>query len=1843
MRKWMGLCFLFIVSMFANELPLNLTYWDLSSSQPVVLTLVFSEAVVGTKDVASMKEELSRKVFFDFSPKLNYTLQVIDEKTVALTIKDTLLPAKRYYLTVKTTEKAMQQFTIGGKIFRANTPLFFETPKQSVSSATRASRLPDSEIRLFFSLPVDLKNLEKVIKITPSITFSMMYVTNRGRIFSNEVVIYPRGEKTNTLYTLTIDRSLTPVGGELPMAEDFRFFYKTYEPFTVEKIFLAEEDREYESYGGNTIVIKFNNGIADIPDEMLRRWVTVSPAVSFLSFEKDDNVLYLRGNFVPYQRYNLSIQSFLRDEFGQTLGREVSYSFQATPSPSYVYVPTGYLIMENYLANLLSLKTINIEGISFSYVSLTNPMEIAKFLLERNPAEMIDKLAQEKKEFQLPEKWNSFEIYKIPLKRYHPSDEGFLLYKVQVKRRTPASKYAWTPQAYYGYIQFTDISATFKEGPWGNMIIVRSLKNNAPVSNAKVYGYDTNTRRWVLAGVTSRAGILLETNVLSSLYMVESEKSRFYISSSYNHSFQVQYGYEGYSEKPGCLVFSDRYLYQPGERVFLKGIYRFRYKDSWVIEPKRKGAFRVEVYNSRDEMIAKTNFSSTSRGSFDFWVDIPKDAPTGEYGVRIFFEGDERYKDSWYSSFQVEEFRPARAEMRIQANKPLYLTGEKMKLDLIGWYLFGAPVGNSVNYTVSFRSSPYRSKSFPLYTFSSRQWWYEYDEDEYGGDWYRFSEIASGTLEPNAEGVASTTVDLSSIYDDGYLSIFARTTLPDETPVSGYKSDIEVRKELHLGIRLPSFFHSVNKPFSISLVALNEKDQVVTNQAVLVVTHHEWKSFRVAGHGGRFQWEWREVTTPVYSNQLAVHQSSVSLQIEKPGYYTATVYEKAGGGLVPHGRTWFYALGGGFYGWRIDDDERTEVISDKSEYSVGETATLLIQNPYPSARAVITVEREKFYKSYEIPATNSMLTFTLPIEEEYIPNIYVSVMLYTGRTGTNKVSNDVDYARPQYRIGYANLRVIPKEKTLSLMITTDKETYEPREKVKARVRVRDRSGNPVSAEVTLSVADRGVLNLVNYTLPNPLQYFYAPRGLAISTYETRNFIYGQRYLSEKGEILGGDGGVSLGMIVPRALIKYTAFYEAKLQITNGEGEVSFTLPDNLTSFKVMAVAHTTNSKFGYGESSFVVKRPLMVLESFPTFVRPKDEFMAGGMVFNYTGEKQTLTVEMSVSEELAVGGKRSILTNITLENNASREVLFPVLVKSPGTGQTALTLKVMGKGVSDGITKTIPIMIMRYPETVALYGMLSNQQNRASNVITVTTNVMSDLSSLEVTVAPTAFVELKGNLDYLVSYPYGCVEQKTSRILPLITGEDVILKYKLLHTKTKEDLRAIVQEVMNEVPEYFKEKGFSYWKDSSYISGYLTVYVFWVLTLARQAGYTINDAFYNRVFEVVKGYIQKNTIPDDFSSSYRWLTICYALYATSLNGYTDPSKFVWAYNEMKTRDPGNLSARAFFLMALAKYPDFREKAAIQKELVEWFEARKRLTGATLYFEDRTDWGWFYYSSSVGTALVLQAYLTAGITLPDAYKVINFLVSQRRGYAWAHTHENAWVFYAFSTYLKMFEKEEPKSTYEVLMNAKQILSGSFENRNQPAQRGVVSFGAEDMGEKNLQIARTGQGTLYYNYRYRYIPRSTPRLLENGFTIERKYIDLDTGKEVTVMERGKDYLVRITLSTPVVRHMVVVEDTLPAGLEVVNLSFATEGGNPNQERVRRESDEYDFWWSGFSHKEIYKDRVIYSADVLYPGTYTLTYLVRATLPGSFFIPGCHVEEMYNPENFATVYFPEKMIVQ
>ncbi|HEU4880592.1 MAG TPA: hypothetical protein VFT45_00065, partial [Longimicrobium sp.] len=201
---------------------------------------------------------------------------------------------------------------------------------------------------------------------------------------------------------------------------------------------------------------------------------------------------------------------------------------------------------------------------------------------------------------------------------------------------------------------------------------------------------------------------------------------------------------------------------------------------------------------------------------------------------------------------------------------------------------------------------------------------------------------------------------------------------------------------------------------------------------------------------------------------------------------------------------------------------------------------------------------------------------------------------------------------------------------------------------------------------------------------------------------------------------------------------------------------------------------------------------------------------------------------------------------------------------------------------------------------------------------------------------------------------------------------------------------------------------------------------------------------------------------------------------------------------------------------------------------------------------------------------------------------------------------------------------------------------------PSIAGLLTTLSDGRKALRLSLDAPGGGTpVYYDLSVREIvsrPTLTP--LDRGIAVERWYETLDTRRPITSVAEGQVVRVRLRITCPEERQMVILDDPLPAGLEAVDLSLRTispfpagafeEGSEGDGDDLFGESLTsawaFGSWdsgmWSAFDHREIRDDRVVYFARQLWRGTYAATYLARATTAGRFTMAPAHAEEMYNP---------------
>jgi hypothetical protein len=167
--------------------------------------------------------------------------------------------------------------------------------------------------------------------------------------------------------------------------------------------------------------------------------------------------------------------------------------------------------------------------------------------------------------------------------------------------------------------------------------------------------------------------------------------------------------------------------------------------------------------------------------------------------------------------------------------------------------------------------------------------------------------------------------------------------------------------------------------------------------------------------------------------------------------------------------TSIYAYSDTYINWPHTNNDRIDVVPDKPEYKIGETANLIVKSPYQGegVKALVTVERESIMKSWFVDVTSSAQPITVEVTEDLVPNFYVSVVIVKPREGETFDDNGKDTGAPAFKIGYAKIKVENAIKKLDMKITSDKAKYGPGEKVNLSLSVKDSEGNPVRSEVSV--------------------------------------------------------------------------------------------------------------------------------------------------------------------------------------------------------------------------------------------------------------------------------------------------------------------------------------------------------------------------------------------------------------------------------------------------------------------------------------------------------------------------------------------------------------------------------------------------------------------------------------------------------------------------------------------------------------------------------------------------------------------------------------------------------
>jgi uncharacterized protein YfaS (alpha-2-macroglobulin family) len=851
--------------------------------------------------------------------------------------------------------------------------------------------------------------------------------------------------------------------------------------------------------------------------------------------------------------------------------------------------------------------------------------------------------------------------------------------------------------------------------------------------------------------------------------------------------------------------------------------------------------------------------------------------------------------------------------------------------------------------------------------------------------------------------------------------------------------------------------------------------------------------------------------------------------------------------------------------------------------------------------------------------------------------------------------------------------VLPVSRRLRVGVTPIAQELTPGQKTRIDVDVKDADGKPATgADVALVVADEAILALAGTPTPDPVATFYAERASEVRELTMRERVVVGQFDFERFASNGGDrdsdgipddadrcpgqpenfNGVSdqdgcpekkgfiklessnirigHGAITVRHDFSPLAIFSPRL-VTDAKGHASaaFRLPDNLTRYRVMAVAAAGAHAFGAAEGSITARLPLMVRPSPPRFLERGDRFEVPVLVQNLTKAPLALGVVMRADGARVVGpwGKR-----LTVPPNDRAEVRFGA--EATNAGQARFQIAAAAGADADASDLTVPVFVPATPEAFATYGVLDDGAIAAR--MEPPKDVLGDYGGLEVSTSSTALQALSDAVLYLVKYPFACAEQVASRVLSVAALRDVLGALGAEGLPSPAALEASMKgdlEVLAHTQQ--ASGGWSFW-GSGEVWPFLSVHVAHALARAREKGYTPDPS----TVDAARNYLREIEThwPAAYPDDARRAILAYALYVRKRLGDADPARAKKLVAEAGGVDKLPLEALGWLWPTLA---DDAAGAALGEAILRQLQNRARETaGAANFTSSYGNASYLLLHSDRRTdAVLLEALVAVRPSDPLIPKVVQGLMDHRTAGRWASTQENVFVLLALARYFEAFEKGDPDFVARVWLGDK--LAGEHTFRGRSADRSATFIPMQKLaagGPGDLVVAKDGSGRLYYRLGLDYAPRAPRPPDDRGFAVARTYEAIEAPSDVTRdasgvwhVRLGAKVRVRVTMVAPSRRTHVALVDHLPAGFEAQNPYLAVTAVSADDSRATDPNAWLARSW--YEHDNLRDDRAEAFASLLDEGVHEYAYVARATTPGDFTAPAPKAEEMYAPETFGT----------
>lgn len=1704
-----------------------------------------------------------------------------------------------------------------------------------VQPAAATTIMLDEKFQLTFNQPMDTISVEQAFSLRDAAGNLVSGKFNWAE--RDTVVTYQPDELLlrGNSYFMEISRAARSRGGtELLIST--RMEYRSVGGFSVSGTQPVQGYplKVYSGFG--SIVFKFTAPLAEGQD--LSRLVGIEPRPGNYAVNRsaDRLSIFLTGSFLEATNYHVTLDASLQDKWGGTLEETYAANFLVSDSEPALSIPIlshgSYVLFARPGDSTLPAYATNLSTLNLTRVSLN----LQQFL------EMVYKFdAPAPKYFSPQERWDQSLTLPRNLSQgididLTPGDgelqEGLYIYNLD----TPDM------EARYEGVNFALVASTLqitiKENQDEVFLWVTNLQTGQPAAGLPVEIYNDAANPagigTISADGTARIPLQKKRDNYRGLVVAVGTPGSGAFGVGVStwtggiSPWNMGIASRTYQEDLKGYIFTDRPIYRPGDTVFFRAVLRGPDDARYNLPSFETAAFQLfgaeREYGSGDlPLLDSVQLELSPYGTVTGEFTLPLDAAPGNYAIQM--ENQNTRID-----FQVAEYRKPEIDVSVNFEQLAYRAGGDIRAQIAAKYYFGGAASN-----VKVR-------------------WTLYSDDEYihipGGyatglvdtswlkpSWYSRMGFFGSRYLASGEGVtgADGTLDLVFSAADlaGWLDISAahslnlQAELVDESSMSvaQHGSTMLHPESFTIGIKPESWLAAAGDSVGFTIQTVDWSVEPVSNKDLSAVFQKiEWVQDWSNIHTGEVSY--REQLTEMGSVNFRTDgggRARIEFTVDQPGTYRLDV---RGGQAVSQVLLW--AGGAGSVPWPSLPDQNLRLQSDREAYQPGETAKIFIPNPYPQgATALITVERWDVLSHQVLDIKGSSFTFDVDLDDTHAPNVYLSVLLL-GRTASGK---------PDFRIGYLELTVDAQSLLLDVDLAFDHDTLAPGQSARASILVRDSSGKPVQGEFSMAVVDKSIFALAKPNAGDIISEFYGPQPLGVRT-STPLAGYTQRIITQEPAMGGGGGGGGAAPVNDlRENFKDTAFWRGSFETDNaGKAVVEFPVPDNLTTWVVTVRGLTRDTRVGEAVTELLVTKDLIIRPVTPRFMIAGDRIQLGAVVNNNTAADLNVTVELdavgvslpsseaAVAVEVPAGGRIRVNWWVNVQEAGAARLVFSA---RSGTLQDAAT-----PALGD-----IPILHYSSPQTFGTSGLMTAE---GENLEVVSLPKSFDPTGGELRVEMTSSLAgtVLSGLEALESFPLDFAEPTISHLVANLAGYNLLKESGSSQPDLLARYQKAIREDLDRLPAMQNSNGgFGFgWSRSGKSDLYLSSYALLAMSWATDAGFMLQP----NLMPQTQQYVLVNTgIPESTWHDWQLDRLAMVYFALDQSGSSSiQPQDLYPYRE-------KLSPWAKALLALALDSQGDETANTLLSDLQGLAVRSA-TGVNWQDDKTSDQN--FATPNFNTSVVVYALSTKDPASPMLADAVRYLVYHRNAAgSWHSSYDSAWVLTALARYIRGTSELKGDFEYSAVLNGAPLASGSA-GSSEPWTLVRASVPVADLDPETGNALRfirgEGVGRLYYRAFLEVgQPVEQTKPLDRGLTISRDYIlaggncttqDCPAIDSISLQAKNPVVIGRVTITVPRGIYYVVIEDAIPAGAELIDLSLGTAVLVFEEPADDRQYDPLDpfakgwgWWW--FGSPTIYDDHIRWVAEYLPAGTYTLTYQLQPQLAGEFRVLPARAYAYYFPE--------------